>query len=86
LWDRYTELYPDADLVYTIGVSDYRRDWFYAQVPRSVSLNINYLHNMAEDYILLTYEADSDRTRHTHRHVDTAIVKNTGHRTHTYYG
>lgn len=34
LWDRYTELYPDADLVYTIGVSDYRKDWFYAQVPR----------------------------------------------------
>ncbi|CAI8599912.1 unnamed protein product [Vicia faba] len=34
LWDRYSELYPDADLVYTIGVSDYRKDWFYAHVPR----------------------------------------------------
>ncbi|XP_012571471.1 uncharacterized protein [Cicer arietinum] len=34
LWDRYSELYPDADLVYTIGVSDYRKDWFFAQVPR----------------------------------------------------
>lgn len=34
LWDRYTELYPNGDLVYTIGISDYRKDWFYAQVPR----------------------------------------------------
>ncbi|GAV85402.1 Rhamnogal_lyase domain-containing protein [Cephalotus follicularis] len=34
LWDRYTELYPDGDLVYTVGVSDYSRDWFFAQVVR----------------------------------------------------
>ncbi|KAI9097617.1 hypothetical protein K1719_025388 [Acacia pycnantha] len=34
LWDRYTELYPDADLVYTVGASDYSKDWFFAQVPR----------------------------------------------------
>ncbi|XP_027356036.1 uncharacterized protein LOC113865571 isoform X3 [Abrus precatorius] len=34
LWDRYTELYPDADLVYTVGVSDYTKDWFFAQAPR----------------------------------------------------
>ncbi|KAI4389483.1 hypothetical protein MLD38_001705 [Melastoma candidum] len=34
LWDRYTDLYPGDDLVYTIGVSDYVRDWFFAQVPR----------------------------------------------------
>ncbi|KAK7282914.1 hypothetical protein RIF29_12032 [Crotalaria pallida] len=34
LWNRYAELYPDADLVYTIGVSDYTKDWFFAQVPR----------------------------------------------------
>ncbi|MED6216759.1 hypothetical protein PIB30_010789 [Stylosanthes scabra] len=34
LWERYTELYPDSDLVYTVGVSDYRRDWFYAHIPR----------------------------------------------------
>lgn len=40
MWDRYTELYPDADLVYTIGVSDYTKDWFFAQVPRSDSWNI----------------------------------------------
>ncbi|KAE8057102.1 hypothetical protein FH972_013819 [Carpinus fangiana] len=32
LWERYAELYPDNDLVYTIGVSDYTKDWFYAQV------------------------------------------------------
>ncbi|KAK4274202.1 hypothetical protein QN277_017464 [Acacia crassicarpa] len=34
LWDRYAELYPDADLVYTVGASDYSKDWFFAQVPR----------------------------------------------------
>lgn len=34
LWDRYTDLYPNEDLVYTVGVSDYRSDWFFAQVPR----------------------------------------------------
>ncbi|KAG8377397.1 hypothetical protein BUALT_Bualt08G0028800 [Buddleja alternifolia] len=34
LWERYAELYPDEDLVYTVGVSDYRKDWFYAQVTR----------------------------------------------------
>ncbi|XP_010254609.1 PREDICTED: probable rhamnogalacturonate lyase B [Nelumbo nucifera] len=34
LWDRYTELYPDGDLVFTIGASDYMKDWFFAQVNR----------------------------------------------------
>ncbi|GMI82767.1 hypothetical protein like AT1G09910 [Hibiscus trionum] len=39
LWDRYTELYPDGDLVYKIGVSDYRKDWFFAQVVRKIGDN-----------------------------------------------
>ncbi|KAI3725621.1 hypothetical protein L1987_65412 [Smallanthus sonchifolius] len=34
LWERYGELYPYGDLVFTVGESDYRKDWFYAQVPR----------------------------------------------------
>ncbi|CAK9313024.1 unnamed protein product [Citrullus colocynthis] len=34
LWERYSELYSDADLVYTVGVSDYTKDWFFAQVTR----------------------------------------------------
>ncbi|CAA2989385.1 Rhamnogalacturonate lyase [Olea europaea subsp. europaea] len=34
LWDRYTDLYPDQDLVYTVGTSDYRKDWFFAHVNR----------------------------------------------------
>lgn len=34
LWNRYTELYPHEDLIYTVGVSDYTKDWFFAQVPR----------------------------------------------------
>ncbi|KAH7669404.1 Rhamnogalacturonan endolyase protein [Dioscorea alata] len=34
LWERYAELYPDNDLIYTVGVSDYTKDWFFAQVTR----------------------------------------------------
>ncbi|XP_052202154.1 uncharacterized protein LOC127807948 [Diospyros lotus] len=34
LWDRYAELYPDGDLIYRVGVSDYKKDWFFAQVNR----------------------------------------------------
>lgn len=36
LWSRYAELYPNEDLVYTIGVSDYSKDWFFAQVVREM--------------------------------------------------
>ncbi|CAN6450839.1 unnamed protein product [Victoria cruziana] len=34
LWERYADLYPDGDLVYTIGTSDCTKDWFFAQVTR----------------------------------------------------
>ncbi|EPS71848.1 hypothetical protein M569_02906, partial [Genlisea aurea] len=37
LWDRYTELYPDQDLVYTVGESDYKKDWFFVQVNRKTT-------------------------------------------------
>ncbi|GKA37010.1 probable rhamnogalacturonate lyase B isoform X1 [Tanacetum coccineum] len=36
LWDRYTDLYPEQDLVYTVGVSNYETDWFFAHVTRNV--------------------------------------------------
>ncbi|XP_021731282.1 uncharacterized protein LOC110698188 [Chenopodium quinoa] len=36
LWDRYTDLYPKQDLVYTVGVSDYKKHWFFAHVLRRV--------------------------------------------------
>ncbi|XXG55814.1 hypothetical protein AAC387_Pa03g3399 [Persea americana] len=39
LWERYAELYPDQDLIYTVGVSDYRKDWFFAQVTRKKENN-----------------------------------------------
>ncbi|CAA2974357.1 Rhamnogalacturonate lyase [Olea europaea subsp. europaea] len=35
LWDRYTELYYQQDLVYTVGVSNYQTDWYFAQVNRN---------------------------------------------------
>ncbi|XP_041017227.1 uncharacterized protein LOC121259642 isoform X2 [Juglans microcarpa x Juglans regia] len=39
LWERYSELYPDGDLVYTIGTCDYGKDWFFAQVTRKTVNN-----------------------------------------------
>ncbi|XP_055834995.1 uncharacterized protein LOC129903461 isoform X1 [Solanum dulcamara] len=39
LWERYADLYPDQDLVFTVGRSDYKKDWFYAQVTRKVDDN-----------------------------------------------
>ncbi|KAG6702605.1 hypothetical protein I3842_07G043600 [Carya illinoinensis] len=37
LWDRYTDLYPDQDLIYNISTSNYRTDWFFAHVTRRVN-------------------------------------------------
>ncbi|KAI3685810.1 hypothetical protein L6452_35069 [Arctium lappa] len=34
LWERYATLYPDGDLVFTVGESDYKKDWFFAHVTR----------------------------------------------------
>ncbi|KAL5844534.1 hypothetical protein ACOSQ3_010588 [Xanthoceras sorbifolium] len=34
LWDRYSEIYPVKDLVFTIGISDYRKDWYFSQNTR----------------------------------------------------
>ncbi|KDP41510.1 hypothetical protein JCGZ_15917 [Jatropha curcas] len=39
LWERYTELYPDGDLVFTVGTSNYSKDWFFAQVTRKKENN-----------------------------------------------
>ncbi|XP_038991462.1 probable rhamnogalacturonate lyase B [Hibiscus syriacus] len=39
LWDRYSEIYHHNDLVYTIGTSNYSRDWFFAHVPRNLGNN-----------------------------------------------
>ncbi|XP_020236101.1 probable rhamnogalacturonate lyase B isoform X1 [Cajanus cajan] len=39
LWERYAELYPKEDLVYNVGISDYRKDWFFAQVTRKKDNN-----------------------------------------------
>ncbi|KAI5654776.1 hypothetical protein M9H77_31963 [Catharanthus roseus] len=39
LWNQYADLYPNQDLLYTVGVSDYSKDWFFAHVNRKVSDN-----------------------------------------------
>ncbi|XP_061376076.1 probable rhamnogalacturonate lyase C isoform X2 [Gastrolobium bilobum] len=36
LWERYADLYPNDDLVYTIGVNKYNKDWFFAHVTRNL--------------------------------------------------
>ncbi|KAL3838683.1 hypothetical protein ACJIZ3_023274 [Penstemon smallii] len=36
LWTRYKDLYPTTDLIFTIGQSDYKKDWFFAHVTRKV--------------------------------------------------
>ncbi|CAJ2647305.1 unnamed protein product [Trifolium pratense] len=36
IWNRYTDLYPKTDLVYKVGVNDWKKDWFFAHVPRIV--------------------------------------------------
>ncbi|RVW46020.1 hypothetical protein CK203_068593 [Vitis vinifera] len=38
LWDRYTDLNPKSDQVFTIGVSDPKKDWFFAHVDSSINL------------------------------------------------
>ncbi|XP_057794981.1 probable rhamnogalacturonate lyase B [Salvia miltiorrhiza] len=39
LWDRYTDLNPKSDQIYTIGVSDAKKDWFFAHVDRRIGDN-----------------------------------------------
>ncbi|XP_019239243.1 PREDICTED: uncharacterized protein LOC109219251 isoform X3 [Nicotiana attenuata] len=34
LWERYTDLYPNGDIVFQVGESDYKKEWFFAQVTR----------------------------------------------------
>ncbi|KAJ7967711.1 Rhamnogalacturonate lyase [Quillaja saponaria] len=34
LWDRYTDIHPEVDQVFTVGVSDPKKDWFFAHVDR----------------------------------------------------
>ncbi|KAK3118796.1 hypothetical protein QOZ80_9BG0708030 [Eleusine coracana subsp. coracana] len=36
LWERYTAMYPQNDLVFTVGKSKQSKDWFFAQVTRKV--------------------------------------------------
>ncbi|BBN16054.1 rhamnogalacturonan endolyase [Marchantia polymorpha subsp. ruderalis] len=37
LWQRYTDLYPSHDLIFTVGTSDYTKDWFFAHLCRHAS-------------------------------------------------
>ncbi|KAA8546657.1 hypothetical protein F0562_003112 [Nyssa sinensis] len=36
LWERYADRYPNHDLIYTVGVSQSQKDWFFAHVTRNV--------------------------------------------------
>ncbi|XP_044978869.1 probable rhamnogalacturonate lyase B [Hordeum vulgare subsp. vulgare] len=41
LWDRYAELYPAGDPVFTVGESHYSKDWFFAHVTRKMSNGVD---------------------------------------------
>ncbi|XP_073314087.1 uncharacterized protein [Primulina huaijiensis] len=34
LWDRYTDMHPSSDQVFTVGINDPKKDWFFAHVDR----------------------------------------------------
>ncbi|XP_057512863.1 rhamnogalacturonate lyase B-like [Actinidia eriantha] len=34
MWDRYTDIHPDSDQVFTIGINNPTKDWFFAHVDR----------------------------------------------------
>ncbi|KAL9691822.1 hypothetical protein QQ045_012249 [Rhodiola kirilowii] len=36
LWARYADIYTEYDLVYTVGLSVYQTDWFFAHVTRQI--------------------------------------------------
>lgn len=41
LWERYADLYPGGDPVFTVGESHYSKDFFFAHVTRKVGGDIN---------------------------------------------
>ncbi|XP_022752049.1 probable rhamnogalacturonate lyase B [Durio zibethinus] len=41
LWERYSDIYRHGDLVYTVGASNYSRDWFFAHVVRNIGNGAN---------------------------------------------
>ncbi|GFZ03241.1 rhamnogalacturonate lyase family protein [Actinidia rufa] len=34
MWDRYTDIHPESDQVFTIGINNPTKDWFFAHVDR----------------------------------------------------
>ncbi|KAL8112828.1 hypothetical protein AgCh_020216 [Apium graveolens] len=36
LWDRYTDMHPESDQAFTVGINDPKKDWFFAHVDRRV--------------------------------------------------
>ncbi|KAH0448837.1 hypothetical protein IEQ34_022637 [Dendrobium chrysotoxum] len=56
LWERYADLYPDSDLAFTLGVSDFTKDWFFAENAYSptnwqIKFKLDYV-NQTESYML----------------------------------
>ncbi|KAF6168206.1 hypothetical protein GIB67_011591 [Kingdonia uniflora] len=36
LWDRYTDIHPESDQIFTIGVNDSKKDWFFVHGDRKL--------------------------------------------------
>ncbi|KAF5738047.1 rhamnogalacturonate lyase B isoform X1 [Tripterygium wilfordii] len=39
LWERYSDLYSTQDLIYTVGLDNYQKDWYFAHNSRNVGNN-----------------------------------------------
>lgn len=39
LWDRYTDLHPQSDQVFMVGVDDSKKGWFFVHVNRKMAEN-----------------------------------------------
>lgn len=42
LWERYGQIYPNQDLVFVIGKSQYHKDWYFCQNTRFISITVNH--------------------------------------------
>ncbi|EPS67579.1 hypothetical protein M569_07195, partial [Genlisea aurea] len=55
LWDRYTDYFPTRDLIYTVGASDYAKDWWYAHLNRRIDRG-----NGTAEYAAATWTVEFD--------------------------
>lgn len=50
LWEQYADIYRNEDLKYTLGVSDYTQDWFFAHVTRYIFHLLPFMSGILVDF------------------------------------